>query len=64
MVVEDAALDCGRMDLVQLQVRSEQLLRLGELAPKGGRAEVFALLYRLGQAPLAGVGVAPLRADN
>jgi hypothetical protein len=64
IVSEHAALDRGRMDLIEVESVSEQLAGLGELPPEGVRAEVLALLHRLGHEPSPGIGISPLRPDH
>ena len=63
-VVEHAALERGRVDLVEREVLAEQRARLAELAAQRRDREVLDLVLVDVDAPVRGVGVAPLRADG
>src|SRR5439155_2798078 len=63
-VIQNPAYECGRMDLVDPEIRPQQREALGNLPPQGGKREILDLVHVGVDAPVGGVGVAPLRADG
>ena len=59
-VVENPALERGRMDLVDPEIRSEQGAALGNLPSQCGEREILDLVHLGVDAPVGGVGVAHL----
>src|SRR5215218_224250 len=63
-VLKDAAVEGGRVDLVEVEVVAEQGSGLGRLAGQGGEGVVLDLVGVGVHAPVADVGVAPFGADG
>jgi hypothetical protein len=63
-IVEDVALERRRVDLVEGEVRAEQVSAFGELPPERRHRQVLHLVPLGIHPPPGRVGVAPLRADR
>ena len=63
-IIEDAALRCCRVDLIQRQVITENGPALGELATQSIETVVLDLVTLDVDAPRCGVRVAPFRSDH
>ncbi len=61
VVVEDAALERGRMDLVEIEMGTEQRRGLGQLVAEHGQGVVLGLVDGGGHVPVPGVAVSPFR---
>ena len=63
-IVEHAALNGRRMDLIEVEAVSQKRLGLGKLSAEPFDTEILLLLHGSIHVPVAGVGIAPLRADH
>ena len=63
-IIQNPALGRDRVDLVEPEMRSEQPAALRDLPPQGGEREVLDLVHVGVDAPVGGIGVAPLGTDG